>query len=194
MASTPILNRGFNEQDGREENIQSSYNMQKTITAVHARVHAKLAYNHSGLNTVPAGGYLRYLLRIGGTVFHLRDFAFKTTEGPAGVFLYEAPFVDTNSLGTQLVSRNLNRSVAVDSYDFALYRDPFTNAASAGTELDYDLQPATSGGAIRAAGGSAGGPAIEWVLRQDTDYLIEFVNSSTNAAIVGDRVVGYAEG
>lgn len=194
MIGRPVLLNAWNSFWGREEHVESSFNMIKTIDTEHARIHDGLGYNVAETIVVAAGASARYLINVNGEAIHLRDFTFKATTGPGGVAVHESPFFDTNSLGTQLTPVNLNRRGTIGVSSVGLFRDPFTNVNSLGDQIDSDLMEQSTGGPVKAAGGSAGGPAVEWVLPASGSYLVSYTNShASDAALVGTKLFWYEE-
>jgi len=195
MSGRPVLIKAWNAFLNREQHVQSSFNMIKTIESDHARVHEGVAYTVAETIAVASNAYLRYLLITNGKRMHLRDFSFRSTVGPAGVLLHEEPFWDANSLGTNLTGNvaALNRNNIIPS-SAQLHRNPFVDTNSLGTQLDSDLMEQASGGPIKAAGGAAGGPVIEYILPNSGAYLISFVNSNAGSALVGSKIFWYEEG
>jgi len=195
MSGRPVLIKLWNDFLNKEQHAQASFNMMKTIDADHARVHEGVAYTVAETLAVASTAYVRYLIRTNGKRMHLRDFSFRSTLGPAGVYLHEEPFWDANSMGTDLSGNiaglNRNNLVVTSSQ---IFRNPFIDTNSLGTLLDSDLLEQSTGGPIKAAGGSAGGPVLEYVFPNSGAYLVSFVNSNASAALVGSKLFWYEEG
>jgi len=174
MLSSVII-KAWNTVLGKDQNIQSSYNMVKTIDADHARIHDGKTFHYSEGFTTLANSMQTYLFIPGSdTSMHLRNFGFKSTDGPVHIELRENPFYDVNSLGTQVVPRNMNRG-SDNVSSVALYRNPFTNVLSFGGELEHDLIESSAGGPIKASGAGGGSGVTEWVLPNNgNSYLLAF--------------------
>jgi len=175
---------------GNEQDIHGSYNAMKMINTEHERIHAGKCWYSQGHGTQTAGATRYMLIRVADTELHVRDFGIKTNQGPFTGALYEAPFIDINSLGTLTPFRNLNRS-SVNSCSTLLYNAPFADINSLGEEIDYGTVFETAGGAIKQISGALSTVVVEWVLKPNTDYVAAFVNSSTSDADFTQHILGY---
>lgn len=185
--SQPFLLRAFNNFLGREENIRSSYHALKMLSVEHERIHSGNAWLHSEEhNNLASEANLDHVIvpNSGGSIdLHLRHVGFNVTEGPGGVHVYENPYINVNSAGTDVTSAFQNRNRrATNERGFIAYENPYIDANSLGTQIDYALIEATAGGPIKAAGGDAEVLA-EVILDNTKPYLVRYTNHApTNVA------------
>ena len=112
-----------------------------------------------------------------------------SASGPAEVFLLEAMTIDDDA-GTQATIKNRNRNSSKTSTMLSLETVPTANEVttfdetaiaaanfSGGTELAYEQLGGGLG--VRAIGGTSRG-AQEWILKQNTKYIIYLQNVGAN--------------
>jgi len=187
---TSIL-KAWSAKLGRPQSIELSYNMLKTIEAEHARIHQGTAFGFSEKLTIAAGSAHSYVIDTGSQDVHFRSYGFNSTLGPCDVHLYEAPFFDAASAGTQKYGRNRNRTFA-DSSSVILNSQPFVNVASLGVHIDYGLIEAT-GSTKESSGGSVASPAGEFDLHPAKKYLIQITNNNVSQITAGFDSFWYHE-
>lgn len=190
MMSFNIL-KLWNSSLGRHENAQSSYNMIKTIEAEHARIHQGTGYGFSEKLTILSGSAHNYIIDTNSTDIHFRSYGFNSTLGPCDIYLYDSPFFDAASAGTQKYGVNRNRSFS-DSSGMILNSQPFVDVNSLGKVLQYGLIEAT--GAIKeSSGGNSLSPQGEYDLAVNKKYLLRIINNNVSTATVGFDTFWYQE-
>lgn len=180
--STPFLLRAWDKLLGRESNVTMSYGGLKQLSTEHERIHTGNAWLHSEPHyNVASGSSVDHLIvpTSGGAVdLHLSHVGYNTAAGPAEINIYEAPFTDADSFGTDVTSSFENRNrTKTNARGFTIRENPFINVNSLGERLDYDLIEATAGGPVKTSGGAAGA-LKEAVLDNTKQYLMRFTNLS----------------
>ena len=146
------------------------------IDTAHREVHEGHAYQASH-KTVEGGDLadnaaLRVLVRTGDRYPHM-IFA-GSCGGNAEANLFEGTVASNN--GTAMTSNNVNRN-GIMTPSVQVSHTP--TVTGAGFELHNTLMP---GGSGPHAGGGSGRSESEWVLAPNTNYLVEIINRSGNAA------------
>ena len=194
MAAPYFIARGWNPRkragEGDEENLHSSQNALKSIDFTHERIHAGKAWYFTGHGEQPAGSMRFVTIHVGDTEFHMREFGLKSNQGPFSGTLYEAPVVDVNSLGPEIILNNLNRK-STNTADTHLHADTVLDVNSLGKWLDHGHIFESAGGAIKSISGEISTVVTEWILKPNTVYGAVFVNSSANAAEFTQHMLGY---
>ena len=134
----------------------------------HWMAHVGAAYLLSDFMIIPAGGSTEFLFRnTTSSGSHMQHFIFISTQADAEISLYESSTVAF--VGTTTVMRNANRNYP-DSSEIQV----FINASTTdlGVQLEHDIITGT-----KQTGGS-GGSTHEWILAEDTDYIIQYINNS----------------
>lgn len=185
--------KAWNPKLGRLENVRSTHNMLQMIELDHAHVNAGVTFSHSDKHTVASNGTLDHLIITNSEEVHLSTYDYASTAGPCDIFLYEAPFINVNSLGTEKFWQNRERnSLLVSSSQ--IYSQPFIDVNSIGDPIDYKIIESSAGGAIKIASGKSTGLS-KWVLKTGTNYLIRFINNdSTNNADISVTHLMYSPG
>lgn len=194
--ATRFLIQAWNSILGGEENIRSIANALKTMTPEHVASHAGTLFTHRDKHTVAASDSFNvYVVPNSGTSLNLLPFEFKADAGPGDIYLYESPYTNPASLGTDISSnfKNHNR-VSANVAPFSAYENVYFNPASAGQQIDYGLMEQTGGGPIKNAGGEAGGGDNEWQLDPAKGYLVRYTNNSAGQATVLSGLAVYEEG
>lgn len=191
--STPFLLRAFSKLLGYEEDVYSVSHSFKTINGPLFALHSGLAWTKSRKHVVgPAGGIFDHLIiPNSGAILHLNGYAFNTTKGPSDTFLYESPFTDVDSYGTDISSQfaNHNRDLAIVA-PFIAHEGPFINANSIGTPLDYGLMEQVEGAGAKISAGDISGTPVVWHLNTQKQYLVRFVNNHvTDSATIQCRIL-----
>ncbi len=160
-----------------------------TVTTAHERIHEGVMY-HGGVRSeaLADDGNLDLFLIVNSAMeIHARFEA--ACGGDAVLNLYENPFSNTNSLGTEITPRNRHREIG-DVSDAGLYSAPWTDANSLGTNL-------TPGAIIPggATGNSPGGQLqdgfFEWDLDKGNQYLFRLTNRGGSAKIASAELNFY---
>lgn len=195
--STPFLVRAYNAFLQREENVNCIDNALKFVNTESERIHAGVAWLHAEpFNNLAAGASLDHLIipDSGGDIaLHLDIVNFVATAGPAELLVYEDPFTDTDSFGTNDIASFLprNRNVLTNSTGFAARQGPFIDTDSIGLLLDYDLSAVAAGGPIQPVSGPLAS-INELILDNTKQYLIRHTNLSANvASYTADRLFLY---
>lgn len=117
--------------------------------------------------------YLRILIVTPPDIdIHFRGWNIKSNNGPCYMLIYEGTV--TSALGTILVSPNTNRQ-AINTSKLKVYRNP--TVTTNGTSIIADFIGSSGGGAHVTVGQPAGSDT-EWLLKRNTKYMIEILNSS----------------
>jgi len=182
--------KAWNKFLDQAQNIQSDFNMMKVIDAEHARVHEGLLFNISKKVTIPASSDYYYVVRTNGLPMHFRPIHVVSNASPMDVRLYEAPFINVNSIGNEVLWLNKNRQSS-NVTSSQMFDNPFINTASIGTELSYGLIEGTIGGAIKQSGGDTAS-VQEWLLPNSSYYALRIGNGdSTNPATISIEMSMY---
>lgn len=137
----------------------------------HWIAHQGAAYIVSDAITVGATDNYEFLFRnLTSDGTHLVHFTFTSTQGDAEITLYENSTVAF--VGVTSLPHNANRNYA-DVSEVIVFTNTSTTAF--GTQLEHDI---ITGG--KQSGGS-GGSTHEWVLAEDKNYVINYVNNSAQA-------------
>lgn len=190
--SQRLLIKAWNLFRDDEENIHSSYNALKIIQTEHERVHAGRSWYHNQRHYIPPSTTVYYAVKVdsnGTSDIHLRNYGYKSDQGPMHLLFYENPYLDANSLGTLLPLYNLNRLSSALS-GCSLYGGPVVNVSSLGTSLGYVQQP-TSAPGNQPAGGIGEVGATEWVLSNSYYYLFSLQNTAVNTATIESSFLVY---
>jgi hypothetical protein len=143
-----------------------------TIPVVHHEVHEGETFSQSlfSMNN-PDGTDIVLMLRTGATQYGHLTFTV-TAGGDAQVRLHENPVVSAS--GNVFTPRNMKRTEGDGAAQIVLSGNPtYTD----GTILTNFLVPGGTGG---NAQGGVGRMGTEWILRLNTDYLIELTNIAGN--------------
>ena len=188
-AFTRVLLQAWNSRFNREENIRSSHNGLKTSTVIQERIDSGNAVTHSDEHVVAVGSHMNHVINPPFEM-HLMAYDFIADNGPAQVRLFEAPFIDTNSMGEFEGAMNANRNFS-DPASLGVFINPFIDVNSMGARLSLTNIPVAAAGPVKTVEGKGGTIIDEWELKAETYYLINYVNSSTEVAIVNPKFIGY---
>lgn len=196
MGAPRILVKAYNAIIGAEENIRSAENSLKTISINDYAIHAGLMFSHTDKHSVLSGANLDLVvLPSSGSDLHMLPFQYNSSEGQCDLFVYEGTYFDANSSGTEVTSGFANHDRnSLNVRNFTTFESPYVDTNSLGVEIDYALIEQTTGGAVKVAGGSAGGTAGELILNTSKNYLVRLVNNSTNTSTVKSGITLYRQG
>ena len=140
----------------------------------HWVTHMGASYTASDTISITSGTVYKFLLK--NTVdigTHMTNFVFHSTQGDASIAFYEGSTMGDN--GTEVIPRNNNRT-----YPDIAHVQVFYNASTTalGTQLEHDI---ITGG--KHSGGS-GGDVNEWILDQNTNYVLAYTNNSGSTDVV----------
>lgn len=172
--------------------IVVSNNALKVIDVEHERIHrGKVWYNNDEYFIPPnSTSYFVFKADSNSGNVHIRNYGFVSDQGPMKLFFKEEPFIDVNSLGTELRLHNMNRT-SVNSSQMILYAEPAgIDVNSLGLTLSYTLQPESAPG-NQPAGGSAQSVILEWVVPDDKYYLFSLENTAVNTATIESQFFVY---
>lgn len=147
----------------------------RAIEQEHAKIHDGDAHAFSDINTLASDGIGTYTITVPSSIFpHYRLIRLGATGSPFRYEVYEAPFFDANSSGTELFYMNMNRnSSKVTSTQ--VFKDAFTDTNSLGERLEQEKFTAAG-----VQGGGTGSPTtFEWLFAQGTNYLVRVINDDT---------------
>lgn len=170
--------KAYNYAVGRVQSLAASYNALKGIVTEHERIHAGKGWTFGDVSSLASAANLDFLIMPSSEEMHLRNYSIIADGGPCVTRLYEAPFIDANSMGTlQNFYGNNRRSSNVSSVQ--IYEAPYIDANSIGVQLDPTL---LATGTPFPGGGQINNAVVEWILHEEKPYLVRTVNND-NAAI-----------
>lgn len=145
-----------------------------TTEVDHWMTHMGASYTSSDTLSVAAGGVYEFLIKnTVGIGTHMTRFEFHSTQGDASIVFYEGSTVADN--GTEVTPRNNNRTYT-DSSNVQVFTNASTTAL--GAQLEHDI---ITGG--KKSGGQ-GSDVNEWILDQNTNYIITYTNNSGQADVI----------
>lgn len=164
-------------------------NGQRSISTDHANIHAGISYSFPTKFTIAAAGiaYLEFQTPVKGYV-HFKPMNFSADGPKILVQLYEAP---TLTPGSVQVVQNRRRLGTPPTASSVVRINP--TGVSGGTLLDQDYIGGGVGiGGILSSGGNASNDN-EWVLAQNTLYLLKLTNNGSSSADVNMKLFWYEE-
>jgi hypothetical protein len=102
-----------------------------------------------------------------------------SASGSIQIYLYEAP---TISVGTLVDSFNMKRSDTTHVSSLTIRHTPTVGATGTVDLINGFLIPGGSSNQTRVGGGAR--PAVEWILKPNTEYLLRATNVSGATAII----------
>lgn len=161
----------------------------KVITTDHGNIHAGIAFGYATKFTVAAGAsaYLEVLTPATGYV-HWKPTAIQTDGPKILVQLIEAP---TTTPGTVVASSN-RRRVGTPPVSTVIVRTNPTGV-SGGTVIDQDYVGGGTGAGLSSVTGGIASNDNEWVLAQNTLYVIKVTNGGSASTDVGVKIFYYIE-
>ena len=146
----------------------------RAIEIEHALSHDGKAFVCTNITSAVANGANADTLLINPTSNfpHLRLWDYETTGAPATIELWEGPFTVSNT-GTAC-SLNVTNRTSSNTSSLGVYN---TSSITLNNSLSTRLESHTLTGA-KQEGGTQQGTAIEWVLKDNTNYLMRFNNAS----------------
>jgi len=183
--SDRVLVKAWNRSIGREQNVQVSYNMIKTIEADHARIHDGVAFHVSHISSLASGGVHFMLIVPNSSGMHLRQQHIVVTGAPITATLYESS--SYSNVGSVQQVNNMNRQSANVSSS-SIYSAP--TIVVTGTAIEHTLIPVTA----KDSGGTGEGPAQEWILDGTGPYVLGVKNDAGAAITVGMKLFWYEPG
>jgi hypothetical protein len=171
-----VLLQGWNIFKGREENIRTSFHAIKTITFEHERIHSGRYYKHAHIHSLGNGEYhTHYIEPNSGYNLHLRYYNVKADNGPGVLSIYENPYIDASSLGSDVTSDFINLNRASNNYIPASisYGVGF-DANSSGVELPQSLLADAS----KDSGENSSVGDQEIILNSQRKYLLKYDNNA----------------
>lgn len=181
----------WNKYLGRTQNLQADFNMAKIIDAEHSRVHEGVMFSSSDVRSIANNGNLDLIVVTSNASVHLRAWDFNSMVGPCEIRLYEQPYLNPSSMGTQLPLYNRNRRSS-NVASVSLWEAPYINPSSIGTMIDFNLIEQSTGGPIKTNGGPSESYQ-EWELATDRNYLLRCTNVSGGAGGIEFDVVLYED-
>lgn len=151
----------------------------RAISHEHGKLHDGDVYTFSSQTSLAMNGkHYIALTNPASESYHLTTARVQPTGGPIVVKLYEAPFLDANSMGTETVLINRYRPLqATKVASLQVHLDPFVDVNSLGMAMETQLLPATN---LFVSSGEDF--PFEWVLALGNQYIVEIENQN-NAAI-----------
>lgn len=151
------------------------------IQTDHKYIHYGKAF-HSEIQTpsIAAGSSYYIRFKTPANVFvHKRPAAFSSSENIMKYDFFEESTVTAN--GSSLIPNNRNRLSANDS---SVIIGLGASVSSDGLLLE-SFTVGSGGGTQNRSGGSISGDADEWVLKQNTEYVIKISNIGSSTASIG---------
>ena len=160
----------------------------REIEAEHSKIHDGLAFALSNINSLTAGSTAYYaFVGVTGYVPHWRLIRLNSTGAPFVISLYENPYLNVNSLGTQLTPYNMNRNSSIVS-SLTAYLNPVINVNSLGTQLEAEKTASTA-----VQGGSLSNPTIfEWIFNNGVNYVLAVKNEDSTTESYGTTFFWYS--
>lgn len=160
--------------DKKVQRYEKFSKAQRSIEHEHAKIHDGNAYSFSVQSSVTNAGSYTILLRTPVSYFpHYRVVRFRPEDGPFMVSLYKGVGVNTNSLGSAVISQNM-KTASTNTTSLVVRSQAYIDVGSLGTLLEKELVPSTG-----VQGGGVDSPTpFEWILDESTDYAIVFENQS----------------
>ena len=152
--------------------VDPLYHSLSMLDQEHAMIHQSRGFTAAARTTIANGGGVVDFLGIvpPGVFPHFRHITVALDGGPFDIDFYEAPTVSAN--GTPVSAYNNNRNSIVGS-QLLVFSAP--TILTVGTLLEPILIPGTK------QSGSLGSDASnEWILKQDTLYLIRITNNTAS--------------
>lgn len=181
-----VLIEGYNVYKGGAEFIRSSNNALKTLSTEHERIHAGKYFRHSEVHSLATGvSHYHYIVPNSGSHLHLRSYRVKANNGPGRLNIYENPYIDASSIGTDISSdyKNLNRASS-NVFPATAYLGPYVDVNSIGEELDVSMLFDSS----KDAGEESELVDHEIALTNSYGYLVRYFNDSGAAATSSIRI------
>ena len=170
------------------ERVTSAY---KTIEVEHANIHEGVLFETYGKFTLVANtGTKSITFKTPTTGYvHFRPTTLVSSADKLTVEYYEGATV-TAATGTALTAVNHNRGSSKTSGTTILDAPTITGA---GTKFMQIYIPGATGTGGTRSGSTAGLSGSEWVLKQNTVYVVKFTNASTSANDVQANFQWYEE-
>lgn len=161
------------------------------IDSNHAQIHAGNAFSLGEFFTIAAGAALDIAVHVPAGAYVHYQATDLTTDGGNTVTatMYEGATI-TDATGTPLVPSNRRRLETPAPSLLTIKQGPTVQAA--GDAIDKWYFPKTADANSKGFNGKS--DTNEWVLKQDTTYLLRIANTGTvNAAVVSFRPFWYEE-
>ena len=136
-------------------------------------VHEGRAFTVSQEGTVAAGALVNMLGRTGDKDVHFQGFQVSASDGNISVRLYEAPTITADGTPIVIIARNRANSLVPTHTVFA-----GPTVTTPGTVLEHSHVYSTGSQGSHLSAGQ-GALSEDWVLKPNTDYLIQITNNGT---------------
>lgn len=127
---------------------------------------------HGSIGAAP--GAVQFLGIVGDKEIHFDSFAVALQKGGVHIHLYEAPTITANGTPVTPISKNRARLVPATLQTFT------APSLSAKGTLLFDTLPPLTGVGVNVSS-TDGGITEGWILKKDTAYLFELLNTDTSA-------------
>lgn len=135
-------------------------------------VHEGISFSVSQDGQIAIGGTISLLGKVGAKEVHFHGFSMDASDGNYTVHLYEAPTTTVD--GTPVTAYNRKRA-STNVNTMTVYGGPTVTAV--GTILEHSHVYSTGSQGSHLSGGT-GTLGADWVLRPNTNYLIQIANLS----------------
>jgi len=168
------LIRGYRSSDGTAQplRLDRATNTLQTIDYEHHEIHSGSYYRAGFQKDIPNGGTATFAITTPNTTTWLHFRPAVEVELEATIMIYENPTSITG--GTAVTPKNANRN------------STNTSGATCVSDCTYDTTGAVVlGNQVLGSGKNSGGDGqsqFEWVLKQNTTYLMVVTNNATGAA------------
>lgn len=181
MSSSHI--KGRNPSNNKWEAIgkDSLTSTLRTIEIEHALSHDGKAFVCTTVASVASTGHYDILLVNPTSNFpHLRFWDWEATGAPGTIELYEGPFTGVGT-GTFCPLNVTNRTMSSNLSSLSVY---IASSLTLNASLSTLLEDHVLSGA-KQSGGTQEGTAMEWILNENTNYLMRINNDSGGAISAG---------
>lgn len=166
-----VVRREFTDNYILNRLLESETYAVKTIDYAHHEIHSGSSFFVWDRQDLSNGAVFDYTVITPNTTKWAHFVLEAVSESEMCVQMYEDPTLSAN--GTAMVEYNKNRNSSKTATTQVLYTPTVT---SVGTTVIFEDQ---WGSGRKIGGGSRG--VEEWILKQDTKYLVRFTNLTTNA-------------
>jgi hypothetical protein len=152
-----------------------------TIDAVHSEVHKGDGFSHTEKHAIANGASFDVLMiNPAGNRPHFRSLTI-ADGAPMDVELFEGTTVSAN--GSTMGVLNTDRNSA-NTNNMTLFSGPTITDDGSLIEFNFVVGD-------RKAGGTAESPVLEWILKEDTNYLLRVTNNSGGASDFAHNLFWY---
>lgn len=144
-----------------------------SVDEISHAVHFGIAFMVSNIGVILAGATVSMLGRTGSKEVHLDGFDIAGSDGNMSVNMYEAPTISADGIPVDIIARNRAKSEAPTHTVFA---NPTITGVGLLLEHSEVFSTGSQGSHLT---GSSGNISEDWILKPNTEYLIQITNNST---------------